>query len=141
MHTLQNNEYKFFAFRFTLFHLLVIVAGCRCSLDATIEGVVTLDGVPLTTGTVTFHPQGGGAPAYGVISSNGEYSISTGANKGLVAGKYVVTVVATTPPTSSLEFGNLLVPERYGSLQQTPLRVTVIPGKNRINLDLTSKND
>jgi len=138
MRTWRHDE--FFALRLTLFLFLVIVAGCRRALDASIEGVVTLDGVPLTTGTVTFHPLGGGVPAYGVISSNGEYSISTGANKGLVAGKYVVTVVATTPPTSSLEFGKLLVPERYGSLQQTPIRVTVVPGKNRINLELTSNN-
>lgn len=118
--------------------LLLALAGCGSPHESSISGKVTIDGKPLATGTVTFHPLGGGAAAYGLIRPDGEYAISTGAEKGLAAGEYAVTVVATTPPAPGHDFGELLASAQYGTVERTPLRATVKPGINRIDFDLKS---
>ena len=120
---------------------LLILAGCGRSRDASVSGSVTLDGKPLETGTVTFHPSDGGPAAYGQIGTDGGYSLKTGRQRGIDPGEYVVTVVAATPPSeqNGLEMpGQLLTPERYGRTEQTDLHFTVRSGGNRFDLPLTS---
>jgi hypothetical protein len=110
-------------------------------LDSSVYGTVTLDGAPLHRGTVTFHPEKTGAVAYGRILADGSYSISTGSRGGLSAGEYFVTVVATAgeaDPTKEAA-GKLLTPTRYGRVDQSALRSTVRPGRNKIDLALKSK--
>ena len=64
--------------------LAAAAAGCFGANAASVSGTVTLDGQPLTTGNVSFYPDGGsGAPAYGQIDSSGRYSLSTGTDAGL----------------------------------------------------------
>jgi hypothetical protein len=121
--------------------LLLLLAGCGKSRDALVSGSVTLDGEPLKTGTVTFHPLEGGPAAYGQIGSDGSFSLKTGRQRGIDPGDYVATVVAATPPSeqNGLEMpGELLTPERYGQVKQTDLRFTVRPGNNRFDLPLKS---
>ena len=119
---------------------LTLAVGCGAH-DSSVYGTVTLDGKRLTTGTVTFHPTGEGAAAYGRIGADGSYRLHTGAQQGLAAGEYLVTVVATAPPPDphSEVVGKLLTPARYGRLHETDLRFTIEPGKNPIDLPLQTK--
>jgi hypothetical protein len=120
---------------------LILPAGCGRSFDGSVNGMVTLDGKPLATGTVTFHPVGSGPMAYGRIQADGRYSVVTASRQGLPPGEYVVTVVATAPPPNpKLEIpGELLTPVRYGRLDQSGLHFTVQRGQNTFDLPLVSK--
>jgi hypothetical protein len=117
---------------------LLLLAGCGAH-ESAVTGKVTIDDAPLTSGTVAFYPQGGGAAAYGSIQSDGTYTLETGAAGGLAAGVYVVTVVATTPPQPGYQFGKLLTPLRYNKVDTSDLKFTVKPGSNKIDLPLHSK--
>ena len=118
-----------------------LLSGCGGKHESSVSGTVTLNGVPLTTGTVTFHPANGGPVAYGLIKPDGTYTLVTGSQHGLPSGEYVVTVVATAPPEPPSKehmepVGKLLTPVSYGSVKTSPLRVTVNPSSNRIPLEL-----
>jgi UDP-N-acetylmuramyl tripeptide synthase len=97
------------------------------------SGEVTLDGAPLAMGTVVFHHEKGGADAYASTDAGGAYTVRTGTDKGLEPGDYVVTVVAVTGPPPN---GKLITPARYGDVQQSGLKVTVVPGDNRFDIPL-----
>ena len=102
---------------------------------------MTLDGKLLTTGTVAFQPVGGGAISYAGVHPDGSYKVSTGTDRGLAAGEYAVTVVATeiSPNGKGGEAtGKLLTPARYGKTETSGLRFQVTSGANRIDLRLTS---
>src|SRR5438552_3939424 len=114
---------------------LLLAAGCG-GQQASVAGTVTLDGQPLTTGAVVFHPVGEGPLAYGQIDSAGKYALQSGGQSGLQPGEYLVTVSATTMPSTvgtQEQPGKLLTPERYGDKARTDLRFTVKPGRNQID--------
>jgi hypothetical protein len=120
--------------------VLVLFCGCRPALESRVQGSVTLDNAPLQKGTVAFHPVQSGSTAYSSIQADGSYTIVTGTRGGLHPGEYVVTVVATGPPTGPKDFpAKLLTPARYQSVEKSPLRFTVRRGGNRIDLALKSK--
>ena len=117
--------------------------GCADQHEATVYGVADLDGTLLENGMVTFHPAGGGAAAYGMLTTGGRYEIKTGDKRGLVPGKYHVTVKATEPYEASGPHGTpsipkILSPPRYGNVKTTDLIETVESGANEINLSLTA---
>lgn len=126
--------------------LVVASSGCSGPNAASVSGNVTLDGQPLTTGSVSFHPDGGGggAPAYGQIDSSGNYSLSTGTDAGLAPGKYVAVVVATKEPPQLYDKTGAeippipITPAKYGSTTTSDLRVDVKAGKNEVPLALQS---
>ena len=72
--------------------------GCGGSgLDlAPVSGRVTLDGEPLANVTVTFLPKDG-ASASGRTNDNGEYELTTIAEKGALLGEHTVTVTTPRP--------------------------------------------
>jgi hypothetical protein len=117
---------------------LLLAVGCGKKLDASLSGVVTLDGKPLHTGLVTFTPVKSGAAAYADIGADGRYSARTGNNAGLACGDYVVTVVALTRPPRGRDDlpGDLLTPTRYSNPRQSDLHFTIGPGANRIDIHL-----
>ena len=134
--------------------LLGVVAlmssGCQKTLPAVVEGVIRIDGQSLpedasTKGEVMFYPTGGGAAAYGSISTGGKYLVKTGDTEGLEPGEYKVTVrVVEVPPEPPGGFQNappqkMISPPRYQSRDQSDLIKEVQPGKNVIDLDLASK--
>ena len=128
--------------------LLLTLSGCGGVLDSSVSGTVTLDGKPLRmeagTGTVSFHPEGGGPAAQARIGADGRFVLKTGSGEGLPSGDYVVTVVATgagpkTPRNGVPMPGPLLTPTRYGTRKQSDLRFTVNPGANEIDIPLTSR--
>ena len=125
----------------------VMLCGCGSSYEATVSGTVTLDGRPMDRGhgVVTFHPVEDGALAYGQIGPGGQYEIRTGRADGLTAGEYDITVQVTVMPETPGGDPNveplpeLITPARYGTREQTDLRFTVKPGRNRIDLALSTK--
>jgi hypothetical protein len=126
--------------------LALTVAGCRGTYDASAKGLVTLNGAALSRGWVAFHPTSGGAAAYASIESNGSYVMRTGAVEGLRPGDYLVTVSANEPPTQlhskdggPMPAGKLITPDWYALKDKSGLAASVKPGKNEINLELTSK--
>ena len=135
-----------FAFRpplsslLSLLFSLLLLSGCGSPYDATVSGNVTLDGQPLTKGSVSFHPVADGPVANGTIAGDGSYTVTTGTDTGLPPGDYKVTVVATDPPPPGDEEtpGILLTPEKYNRVDTTPLQFTINAGGNEINLPIVS---
>jgi hypothetical protein len=122
-----------------------LLAGCSGPNDASVSGTVTLDGQPLTTGNVSFYPDGGsGAPANGQIDSSGRYSLSTGTDAGLAPGKYVAVVIATKEPPQQYDAKGgeippiVITPAKYTDTSTSDLRFEVKAGKNDITLALQS---
>jgi hypothetical protein len=129
----------------TIVTLAVVVAGCSSPNAASVSGSVTLDGQPLTTGMVSFYPEGGeGAPATGSINSSGNYSLSTGTDSGLAPGKYIAIVVATKDPPQPYDKTGAevppipITPAKYGSTNSSDLKIEVKAGKNTVPLALQS---
>jgi hypothetical protein len=122
---------------------LIATLGCGKRNESSIHGSITLDGKPLTTGNVSFHPVKSGPVAYGTIQSDGAYKIFTGSTQGLPAGEYRVTVVATVMPKNPApgeEFGKLLTPADYGNPEKTPLKFQIQSGDNAIDIAVKSTN-
>ena len=125
---------------------LVGLSGCGGRHEASVRGMVTLDGTPVRSGSVAFIPAEGGSPAYAQTDSSGRYEVFTGREAGLPPGNYGVTVVAREVPkeTHSKDGGpgrpgKRITPMWYGSARTTPLEFTVEPGANKIDLELSSE--
>jgi hypothetical protein len=123
----------------------VLAAGCGGPYDASVTGVVTLDGNAVTSGAVAYIPTSGGPMAYAEIDEAGQYEVYTGSAAGLAPGSYGVTVVSREPPAtqrSKLDGppppGNLKTPLWYAMAESSPLKFDVEPGDNEFNLELKS---
>lgn len=134
---------------FTLSALGILsCSGCSKSMPATVSGQILIEGQAPSgylSGEVMFHPTGGGAAALAPLESDGKYTISTGATKGLEPGPYEVTVrVAETDPKppggyKSPPAQRMLSHGRYQIRGQSGLTADVQPGKNEIDFDLEAK--
>jgi hypothetical protein len=122
---------------------LAVLAGCGGG--GSVSGKVTLDGQPLTSGTVTFHPVGSGPTAIGTIGTDGRYELRIGDDRSVPPGDYLVTVEATEAVTSEPSAApakgpppppRRLTPEKYAEKDTTDLRFTVKSGGNTIDLPL-----
>jgi hypothetical protein len=121
----------------------LFLAGCSGALPATVSGKVTLDGQLPPPGTfITFAlADGSGRQANSVAAADGSYSISSGDEKGLVPGEYLVLVAATekpdptslAPPTAPKR----LTPDKYADKKTTPFKFKVTSGHNTIDLPMT----
>ena len=120
---------------------LVMSLGCGPSKPdvVPVSGVVTLDGQPLTTGSIQFIPKDN-RPAYAQIGSDGKFTLETDDEKGAVVGSHQVVVTAQeivgTPETG--EQVKYIAPERYGSLETTDLTVDVQGPRDDVKIELTS---
>jgi hypothetical protein len=127
--------------------LCFVVCGCGNGL-AQVSGQVTLDGQPLHGGngdtrvTVQFLPTGGtGTTAIGLADENGNYALRTGSQAGIPPGEYFATCTAAqivSSPTGGAPGGRRITPEKYSSARTSGFKFTVEPGRNEINLQLTS---
>jgi hypothetical protein len=79
--------------------------------DATVEGVVTLDGKPLAAGEIIFHPEKG-KPVKGKTDADGKY-----------------TGLKMPAGTASVVIKGDGVPKKYADPKTTPMRVEVQSGK------------
>lgn len=124
---------------------LVFVAQVGCGgKPASVSGTVTVDGTPLTQGSVVFAPSSGGMRASGIIQADGSYEIKTNRDAGLEVGEYDVSVVARevveTGPGSPPIPGKYLAPKRYGNVKTSGLHYSVEKGNNTIDIELSSDN-
>ncbi|MDR1270436.1 MAG: hypothetical protein LBK82_13015 [Planctomycetaceae bacterium] len=118
-----------------------------------VEGIVTMDGVPLNNACVQFIPktEGQGEAAVGYTGSNGKYTLSSmngNLGKGALQGEYIVLITKTisvliqgakheegeAPPEETKE----LIPAVYNNRAQPVLEAVVVKGKNKFNFDVKS---
>jgi hypothetical protein len=122
----------------------LVLCGCGGAYDSTVNGIVKLDGSALTQGQVSFAPQAAGPAAYGIIESNGAYSLKTGREEGLPPGEYTVTVASNEIKQGRSQEGGPLppvksiTPDWYRDPATSGLSYTVEPGDNEIDLELKS---
>jgi len=71
----------------------VLSSGCgRGNNRQSLEGVVTMDGKPLAEATISFQPAPGNTGGSSGAATDGEGRFSIPHDKGLVPGKYIVTI-------------------------------------------------
>jgi hypothetical protein len=123
-----------------LFFVTFVLQGCGGSgAGASVSGVVTLDGQPLSNVVVTFHSEGGGV-ASGVTNEQGAYQLRSSVQEsGTVPGNYRVSVDPLPPgdDVDPKEYVEVKIPARYN--QESELSAEVKPGSNIFNFDLDSK--
>jgi hypothetical protein len=144
--------------------VLLASAGCGNQNLSKVDGVVTLDGVPLSGATVSFMPVEQGRSASGLTDGNGYFRLSTfRTDDGALAGDYRVIVVVddterkpvtTDAEKQSARIGTMTpqgkkkqaeeksrkprqVPEIYSDIKKTPLK-EVVPTNGKIELALRS---
>ena len=146
------------------FGLLLLLSGClvmgcggkKIPVQVTepVDGIITMDGVPLAGASVTFIPQGtGGDAASGSTDSDGKFKIQTlrGApGGGTTPGEYRVTIskiesVPTGRKTTNSDGETIeestekqITPPIYASRERTPIIVNITKGKNEVNIELDS---
>lgn len=110
------------------------------------RGTVTLDGKPLTTGSISFVPQAGRS-ASGIIQPDGTFTLTTYTpSDGAIVGHHQIAVQsyrrrkgAASDDAEESEFESL-IPMRYASRGQSGLTFEVIAGQdNVVELKLESK--
>lgn len=124
--------------------LFLVLVGCGGGKPATVTGIVTIDGKPLSNGTVTYSPAGGGMKAIGLIKSDGSYQIKTNSDAGIDIGEYDVAVVSreviSSGPDSPPMPGKYVAPKHYGNMKTSGLHYQVEKGSNQIDIDLSSED-
>ena len=132
--------------------LLGILGGCGEEDDGigrkAVSGTVTLDGKPLTSGSVLLVPKGTG-PAVGGEIVEGAFSLSEA--EGPVPGPYRVEILSIQPTgqmvpdpeggkDGTMEERKNVIPDRYGKRSQLKAEVTK-EGPNAFVYELDSKPD
>jgi hypothetical protein len=133
---------------------LVLITGCGPSRPETapVNGHVTFQGKPVSTGQIMFQPEHG-RPAIGTINPDGTYRLTTfQSDDGALPGRHRVTIEAkritgpkgrnNSAAEAELVVGppqiEWLAPEIYAFLQSTPLTAEVKKGNNVIDFDLSA---
>ena len=139
------------------FALSLVLVGCGAGADlpklGKVHGKVTYKGRPVTSGHIVFTPvegKGGatGQTATGEISSDGTYELTTfNTGDGAILGQHVVTVVVREKGDQNLgkpdadghikyELAKSVTPSKYASVDQSPLRCTVVEGGTPFDIEL-----
>jgi hypothetical protein len=129
--------------------LVGLAAGCGSSENlASVEGIVRLNGEPLSRGIVTFLPEAGRS-ASGAINSDGTFQLGTyDKADGALVGKHLVTITATEAPTGPPNFDvdrpnapapQALVPARYAVAGNGLTFDVKSDEANHAEFDLTNK--
>jgi hypothetical protein len=116
---------------------LVVLAGCGGGGHRVpVRGKVTLNGKPISGGTVTFIPTGetNEPPPEGKIDAEGNYSITTRGSEGAPLGTYRAIIEPDDKTTASL-----MAPE-YSNLKKSPLTVEVTDNKPAGGYDLKAQS-
>lgn len=117
-----------------------------------VSGTVTVDGKPFDNGSITIVPSKGGSPAYGGTNEQGEFTLETNNKAGVRPGTYKVTLQKFASPKKNSKLqddegrkGNFdsmpksAVPEKYTSLENTPISITVPSSDGKYLIDVKSK--
>lgn len=92
---------------------------------------------PATGATVVFHPVGGAESTLssGTVAADGSFTLRTHPHgEGAPAGDYVVLVTWYPPNARELENPKNKLPDLYARHADSPLRATVKPGPNELEL-------
>lgn len=121
----QNSYALWHAGGTLLLMLVATTVGCGDDVDTTtVQGAISFNGAPVTSGVINFQAQGG-RPLGGAINADGTYSCD------LPPGEYQVRIDAPAPLPEGLKEGdplpNLprLVPEKYAHFNSSGLTATV----------------
>jgi hypothetical protein len=133
---------------FLLAMICVPSLGCGSGF-ASVSGTVTLDGKPLAgkellRGTVQFIGKDGrGAAGIGYLDEQGQYKLTTGSQKGIAPGDYLVSVSVTEIIPAKIvgdaPSGRRLTPRRFSDPTKSGFTAEVKPGRNTFDFALTSK--
>lgn len=126
--------------------MTVVVVGCQRGPDVVyVEGVVRMDGEPLEGASVAFTPveSKGELPAAGFTDADGRFVLSARGGRlgrGTTVGDYIVIVKKEVVPPGQEEALDPVVelhtPKQYIQKETSPLRATVVKGRNRFEFDL-----
>ena len=132
--------------RFSLLTLSIVglmaVSGCGGEPKAIVSGTVTLDGVPIENGTISFYPTGRAGQTAGVGIEKGKYKVESS------VGEMTVQISATkvigkfkaydTPESPVLDKVAEMIPAEYNSASK--LKASFKAGINEnVNFDITTK--
>jgi len=136
--------------------VLVVLVGCGESGPQVVpvSGTVTYNGAPLADATLLFTPQTG-PTSQAKSDASGKFTLVTAQQaNGAVAGEHTVLVTKSEPPKGMTEAQyealvksagagtelpprRSVVPEKYSTLQESPLRVTISPaGESDLKVEL-----
>lgn len=121
--------------------IAIVCMGCGGQMKvAPVSGVVTLDGEPLPRASVTFQPQAGGRPSFGVTDQSGRYSLAYSMHEtGAEVGACTVRITTKLQADEGAGDGGKMAPEKVPARYvDEPLTVTVEPKSNKIDLALKS---
>lgn len=135
--------------------LALLAAGCGSDRPelARVKGTVTLDGKPLSKGTITFEAVGK-RPATGTIENGQITEVTTyDAGDGVPVGSHKIAISATEAPASAVVAnpgeakapradymtGKSLIPTRYNDPTASGLTAEIKSGENTVEFKLTSK--
>lgn len=99
-----------------------------------VSGTVNVNGKPLESGSVSFHPDEskGNSSAFVSVGNieNGNYKLSTRNKEGAPQGWYKVTIISNVPgdPKDEYSLPKSLVATKYTQLDKTPLTLEVKEG-------------
>jgi hypothetical protein len=138
---------------------LAVVAGCNQSPYpvAPVQGIVTIDGQPMSAGRVMFAPVAkdglnSGRPAFGEIQQDGRFALSTyGDGDGAVVGEHWVSIVndQSAVGKSRPQSAGQVAPTRSGPATKATFYRIVFPRtvvtvvadqENQINIAMTSQD-
>ena len=135
--------------RALLLLLFVVITGCGPGGHGTasVKGVVTLNGTPVTSGKVTFFPEGGRS-AKGFIQQDGTFVLGTYEEAdGAIPGTHKITIAdVSSVPSTGPDYDNVAprrkkespIPERYANPSASGLTREVKAGEdNYFELELT----
>lgn len=121
--------------------LVCLISGCGSDPYGVsqVTGLVTMDGAPLPSATVSFHPVSG-RPAKGVTDQDGRYELIYIRDvRGAEPGSYTVRITTFREVAPDPVPGRVPpepIPVRYN--RRSMLTAEVEAGDNEINFDLTS---
>lgn len=112
------------------------LCGCGAAVDekfTPVSGKVTVNGMPLSTGAVTFQPDAGKGNTtphipIGSLDSAGNYKLMSATNEGAPPGWYKVTVSAQAPIDSKNPYAppKHLINPKYSDASTSGLTVQVV---------------
>ena len=113
----------------------VFLPGCGSSDKLVpVAGSVTVNGAPLTSGSVTFHPnaaKGNKTPhiPVGMIDGQGHYKLMTATKEGAPEGWYRVTVSAQAPidPQNPYAPPKHLISSKYSDPSTSGIEIELVP--------------
>lgn len=115
-----------------------------------VEGVVTLDGAPLTDAVIIFQPQDHSHAAFGQTGSDGRFELTTfEKGDGAVPGTFKVSFVKYERPPEgqpvrddapTVGSPKLLIPALYASPETSGKEVVIVDGQQeQVNFELDGK--